>query len=168
MRKYTRAHLTHLANMNTTKTAFKNIASSFLLMVVLWTLSQLKIAFSVSSVPFRYPIKKVELLGVVRAVGMHNFTASPETPLLSDNLSSISERQHPLAFTTVLTTGHLKAQDKQGVIHLKGGDGNGFMFNGTLISVSGPVARSPLRVSVGVLSTKGSLQNSVHFGLAVR
>ena len=32
------------------------------------------------------------------------------------------------------------------------------MLNGTFISVRGPVARSPLRVSVGVLSTKGSLQ----------
>ena len=144
--------------MNTTQTTFKNITSSFLLIAFLLTLSKLKIVPCVSSFPFRYSIKKVEPLGVVRTVGIHNFTASPKTPLLYDNLSSISEHQHSVAFATVLTAGHLKAQEKQGVILLKGGDGDGFMLNGNFISVRGPVARSPIRVSVGVLSTKGALQ----------
>ena len=61
---------------------------------------------------------------------------------------------HSLAFATVLTAGQV--QEKQGVIFGNGGDGHGFILNGTFISVQGPVARSPLRVSVGVLSTKGS------------
>lgn len=159
LQKYTKAHLTYLANMKTTKIKFQNITLSFLLMAFLWKLSQhFKSAFRVSPVPFRYSIKQVELLEVDRAVGMHNFTSSPKTLLLYDDLSSISERQHSLAFATVLTAGHLKAQEKQGGVLLKGGDGDGFMLNRTFISVRGPVVRSPQRVSVGVLSNKGSLQ----------
>jgi hypothetical protein len=61
-------------------------------------------------------------------------------------------------FATISNAGHMKAQKKQGVVLSKSGDRDGFMLNGTFISVRGPVARSPVRVSVGVLSTKGSLQ----------
>ena len=72
-----KAHLTHIADMKTTKITFQNIVLSFQMMVILLTLTQLQFGFIVSPV-----------------LGIHNFTASQKTPLLYHNLSRISERQH--------------------------------------------------------------------------
>jgi len=94
--KYTKAHLTHLANMKTTKITFQNIFRLFLMMVIVLTLNQLKLGFVVSTgrgIHNFTASQKTPLL-FHNLSRINNFTASQKTPLLFHKLSRISERQH--------------------------------------------------------------------------